>query len=74
MSNGPITLRHIFIFFTKTWFGYLRIFIRRKFRGMVLKYSLGHKNGIQEYHCTRLTPLNSSMAIIGLDLTCTQNA
>ena len=65
---------HVIIFFTKAWFVYLRIFIRRKIHRASQKPSPGHINKTQEYQCTRLFLLVIPVTITNLNLTCIKNA
>ena len=55
---------------TELWFYYLRIFIRRKIRGMLQKLVLGHNNTIQEHGRDRLFLLSLTMAMIRPNCPC----
>ena len=71
LANHAVTPLHLP---HTTWFDYLRIFIRRKFRGMVLKLAPGHENAIQEHRHVRLCLLIIPITIVCLNLPCTRNA
>ena len=55
---------------TKLWFYYLRIFIRRKIRGVIQKFVLGHNNPIQAHGRDRPFLLSSTMAKIHPNCPC----
>ena len=57
-----------------TWFSYLRIFIRSKICGFVLKCAIGHINANGDHHHARLSSLNTTMVIDSADFTWNGNA
>ena len=72
--NEPMKTSHIFVFFNKTWFPYLQIFIRSKIPRFVLKLILGCRNAIQSHGSLRLSFLGIYIPIIGPNFTCKANA
>ena len=72
--NGPVRRRRVVVFFSKSLVIYLRIFLRGKIRGMLQKFTLGHRNAIQEHQHVRLSSLSIHVSFICFDFACIQNS